>query len=82
MQGENDYSGNRFTGVSPHTIWTGLRTESTPGTYCDIHYNYTDDIPLNDVNTEYAKNYHLLMAKLEYSKGFGRGLLLDIYWGK
>lgn len=81
VQGENDYSGNKFTGVSPHTIWGGIQIESAPGIYVNAHYNYTDDIPLNDAGTEYAQSYHLVIAKLGYRKDLGRNLLIDVHIG-
>ena len=81
VQGGEDYSGNKFTGVSPHTVWGGVQIESAPGIYVNAHYNYTDDIPLNDAGTEYAQSYHLIMGKLGYRKSIGRSLLLDVHIG-
>ena len=81
VQGESDYSGNRFTGVSPHTLWGRVQVETTPGIYASIHYNHTDKVPLNDANTVHAPSYHLLMAKLGYRKSIGGSLLLDVHIG-
>ena len=55
----NDFSGNRLTGVAP-TIVVGGLDMTMKKIYMNITANYTDAIPLNDANTEYASEYFLL----------------------
>lgn len=81
VQGEADFSGNPFTGVSPHTVWARVQMETAPGIYLNVHHNFTDEIPLNDANTVFAPSYHLLMAKLGYRKSLGSRFILDAYIG-
>ncbi len=81
VQAADDYSGNKFTGVSPHTAWGRVLIETASGFYVNIHYNYTDKIPLNDANTVYASSYQLLMAKLGFRKGIGRHFIVDAHIG-
>ena len=38
------------------------------GVYINITYNYNEKIPLNDANTFYGSNFHLLAIRLGYKK--------------
>jgi iron complex outermembrane receptor protein len=64
----SDFSGNRLPGVAPHTISAGLEAMSNNGILANISYYFSDRIPLNDANAEYAASYHLLHARLGFEK--------------
>jgi iron complex outermembrane receptor protein len=62
IRGGNYYSGNELTGVPRHVITGGLDVLYR-GWYLRVTANHTERIPLNDGNTEYAKEYFLLGAR-------------------
>lgn len=64
----NDFSGNLLPSVAPHTVSSGIDISMTNGLLGTLTYYYSDKIVLNDANTEYAKSYHLLGAKIGYEK--------------
>lgn len=63
LQNQNDFSGNRLTGVAPHTWVSTADLEYGNGFYLNLTHNYSDEIPLNDGNTVYANAYHLVQLK-------------------
>jgi iron complex outermembrane receptor protein len=71
-QDENDYSGNRVTGVAPTVTVAGVDAETRPGFYANLTFTFTDFIPLNDANTAYANDYALLGARLGYRRSLNR----------
>ncbi len=76
----SDYSGKQMPGVAPHTLAAGFLLRSRPGIYVNVNYFYSDRIALDDGNTAHANDYHLLGAKLGYSRGVRR-YSLDIFIG-
>ncbi len=61
---QSDYSGNPITGV-PRTVQvTTIGAASKSGMYANLILNNTSSLSLNDAETETAKPYHLLQAKL------------------
>ncbi|MFN7118442.1 MAG: TonB-dependent receptor family protein [Saprospiraceae bacterium] len=79
---ENDFSGNRLTGTSPHIISSGIDVnESRTGLYGNITFQFTDAIPLNDANTLYNNAYKLFNSKIGWRKTFSGKWNLDIYAG-
>ncbi|HEY0067842.1 MAG TPA: TonB-dependent receptor plug domain-containing protein [Flavisolibacter sp.] len=67
-----DFSGNRLPGTAPHTVATGLDLISESGLQASITYYFSDKLPLNDANTEYADAYHLLSVKAGYALRLSR----------
>ena len=49
--------------------------------YLNITTNYTDAIPLNDGNTEYAGEYFLVGGRLGYRTQLGKTLPFEIFAG-
>ncbi|MDQ3109547.1 MAG: TonB-dependent receptor [Bacteroidota bacterium] len=62
-----DYSGNRLTGVPEATVVTGLETQFPQNITLFIGHNYTSAIPLNDGNTVFANDYHLMDIKIGWT---------------
>lgn len=62
------FSGNALPGIAPHTISTGLDVAFNNGLTGTLTYYFSDRLPLNDANTDYAKSYHLAGAKIGYEK--------------
>ncbi len=80
QQVTNNFSGNRMPGIAPHTVSFGLDVMTIPGFYLNLTQYHTTKIPLNDANSDYAKDYNLLDGKIGFSnKCFG--IKADIYLG-
>lgn len=68
VQQTQELSGKALPGVAPHTVSSGLALSVKNGLLADFTYFYSSRIPLNDVNSGYANNYHLLGARVGYEK--------------
>jgi iron complex outermembrane receptor protein len=80
IQDGNDYSGNRLTGVAPTIALLGIDM-TFQKVYLNITTNYTDAIPLNDANTEYADYYLLLGGRLGYRTTLKNVLPFEVFAG-
>lgn len=76
-----DYSGNRLTGVPNHVWMNSIELEAKKYFYLFVQHTYTSAIPLNDANTFFAKNYHLTDLKLGARNLSVAKKLLDISFG-
>jgi len=65
-----DYSGNRLPGEAPYTISTGIDIRTKSRWLATVSYFFSDKIPLNDTNSDYANAYHLLQARVGFEKLF------------
>lgn len=74
------YSGNIIAGTAPHIVVLGLDVSVRAGIYCNVTFNYTDRTPLNDANTEFAKEYTLLGCRAGYKKEFKK-VRMDLFTG-
>ena len=77
----NDFSGKALPAEAPHTVATGFDFTATNGLLGNVSYYFSDKIPLNDANTEYASGYHLVSAKLGYEKWLRNGVRIKIFAG-
>ncbi|WP_199139162.1 TonB-dependent receptor [Pedobacter sp. ASV12] len=59
-----DYSGNRLTGIPSHVWYNSLALELKQRFFFFVQQSYNTSIPLNDANTFYAKNYFLTDLKV------------------
>jgi iron complex outermembrane recepter protein len=80
VQDGNDYSGNRLTGVAPTIALFGLDLTFNK-VYLNITTNYTDAIPLNDANTEYAESYFLLGGRVGYRADQNKTFPIEVFAG-
>lgn len=67
VSGATDLSGKMLTGVPPTVVVGGVDVYFN-GWYLNASMNYTDHIPVNDANTEFAHDYKVLSARM------GKGL--------
>lgn len=74
-----DLSGNKLPSVAPHVVVSGFDVTTRFGLYTNINYYYSDEIPLNDANTDVASSFHLLGARLGFRKPLNRRLRLDLF---
>jgi len=82
IDGENNFSGNRLTGTSPHIASAGLDfNEPKTGLYGNITFQFTDAIPVNDANSIYSNAYKLFNSKIGWRKNLGSKWNVDVYAG-
>ncbi|WP_421773670.1 TonB-dependent receptor family protein [Gracilimonas sp.] len=77
----NDYSGNKLTGVAPHTVVSSVNARTGFGFYGNVSYNFTDEIPLNDANSVYSNPYHLVQTKVGFKKELIDNWTFDLFVG-
>lgn len=82
----NDFSGNKLPSVPSNSLNVAFDVSLLNGIFGSINYYYSDRVPLNDANSEYASCYHLLSAKAGVEKiirsfklklGFGADNLIN-----
>lgn len=79
--GNDDFTGNKLTGVPASTVVSSLRIQLPQHLDVYMVHHYTSSIPLNDANTAFADAYHLLQAKISWEKNAGRRLTLSAFAG-
>ncbi len=81
QQKKDDFSGNELTGTAPHVAVAGVDLETGPGFYLNATANYTDQIPLTNANTVYAKAYFVLGARAGFRRDFAQTWAVDVFGG-
>ncbi|MFZ6010651.1 MAG: TonB-dependent receptor [Bacteroidota bacterium] len=81
VQDNNDFSGNKLTGVAPSVGSWGIDASIKKKGYLNVTCNYVDHIPLNDANTAFASEYVLLGARAGYRTAASNKFPLDVYIG-
>jgi len=76
-----NYSGNELTGVPRHVLVTGLTVNFPLNFYFFAQHNYTERIPLNDLNSEYASACNLIQLKAGWQLKMNKRFLLDFSFG-
>jgi iron complex outermembrane receptor protein len=67
-----DFSGKQMPSVAKNTVAAGFDVAFKAGFYGNITYYYSDPIPVNDANTDFASSYNLLGARIGYKKMFSQ----------
>jgi len=75
------YSGNDLTGVPRHIVITDATLHFAAGFYFFAEHNYTSSLPLNDANTAYANDYHLVRIKAGWRSRAGKGMKWELFAG-
>jgi iron complex outermembrane receptor protein len=79
-QDGNNFSGNRLTGIAPTiALWGADMTMKK--LYFNFTANYTDALPLNDANTEYASEYFLLGGRTGFRSNAKGNFSYEIFAG-
>lgn len=81
ISGSNDLSGKRLTGVPPTIVVSGLDVMLKSGWYANVSLNYTDHIPVNDANTEFAHDYKVLSARIGKRQDIWKFYNVEIFIG-
>ena len=79
--GDDDFTGSKLTGVPGSTVVSDLLIQLPLHISAYVMHNYTASIPLNDANTVFADEYHLLQAKLSWERPIGGRLGLRFFVG-
>ncbi|MDO9552489.1 TonB-dependent receptor domain-containing protein [Rhodonellum sp.] len=80
-KGNDDFSGNKLTGVAPNTLVNQLDLRTKPGFYLNFTHQYVDKIPLNDANTVFQDTYNLVGSRLGWRNTLGSRWDLELYSG-
>jgi iron complex outermembrane receptor protein len=75
----NDYSGKKLPSVAPQVVAAGLDLITRPGLYVNLNYYYSDPVPLNDANSEYASSFNLLGARTGWKKNLHPKVLMELF---
>lgn len=78
---DNDYSGNKLTGVPNLTYFSDLNFESSFGLYFNCNYNYVGEIPMRDDNSIFSNSYNLVNGKLGFRSNENKPLQFDVFVG-
>lgn len=78
---DNDYSGNKLTGVPNLTLNSAINFEFSSGIYGKIDYNYVGEIPMRDDNSIYSKNYQLVNAIIGFKTSEEKKISVDFFVG-
>lgn len=76
-----DYSGNKLTGVPACVSVSQLNANFPIHFYFFLQHNFTSRLPLDDVNTAYAKHYQLIQLKGGWNKNLSKKTNLNIFAG-
>lgn len=78
---ENDFSGNKLTGVPSNKVNAGLFLNTRLGIYLNADYQFVDEIPMNDANSAYSDSYKLINFKTGYRFEILPGLTTNLAAG-
>jgi iron complex outermembrane receptor protein len=77
----SDFSGNKITGVPPTVFVGGIDMNLNGGWYGNVVMNYTDRLPVNDANSEFASSYKVLSARFGKKINVWRFKNVDLFTG-
>lgn len=78
---ENDYSKNNVTAV-PDYVWSNTLTFTFPKKISlNISHNYTSTMPLNDANTVFSEEFHLVQLKASWKWELSKAFQLEFFAG-
>ncbi len=80
VSGATDLSGKRLTGVPPTVVVGGVDLK-LDGWYLNATINYTDHIPVNDANSEFAHDYKVVAARVGKRLDVWKLKNLDLFIG-
>ncbi|MDA0193877.1 MAG: TonB-dependent receptor [Bacteroidetes bacterium] len=80
VNNEDDFSGNRLTGVPRSTLNGIIDLNTSIGIYGNINYRFVDEIPILDDNSIFSEAYQVINMKLGFRHSFG-DFSLDVYGG-
>lgn len=79
--GNLNFDGNKLTGVPANVVVSSLDFQFNKGLFLFAQHNYTSSIPLNDGNTVFAKDYHLVELKTGMRDIHIKNLKFEVFGG-
>ncbi len=77
---ENDYSGNRLTGIPRNTVNGVIELMTSAGIYGNVNYRFVDEIPILDDNSLFSDAYQVVNLKAGFQHTIGN-FKFNIYGG-
>lgn len=77
---ENDFSGNRLTGIPRNTVNGVLDFMTSFGIYGNLNYRFVDEIPILDDNSLFSDSYQVVNLKTGFQHTIGN-FSFNIYGG-
>lgn len=77
----NDYSGNKIPGAAPQTLALSADVKCKHDFYVRLNGYYSGSIPLNDANTVFADDFHVLSLRTGWKKQPAGKPQLEIFVG-
>lgn len=81
ITGSSVFSGNQLTGVPDNVVISSVDFAFPSGFSLFAQHNYTSSIPLNDANSVYAANYHLVSLKSSWRGKLHKAANYQIFAG-
>ncbi len=81
IDGINDFSGNKLTGVPSQILSIGVDIDTNQGFWGSINFQYVDEIPITDHNDLFSKSYKLTDLKMGYRLILNKHLSINTYFG-
>jgi iron complex outermembrane receptor protein len=78
---DNDYSGNKLTGIPNITLNSWVSIENNIGFYGKADFNYVGKMPMWDDNSMYSKQYHLVNGLIGFKTSEEKKFSLDLFVG-
>jgi iron complex outermembrane recepter protein len=76
-----NYSMKKIPSVAPHALAATVDVLTSIGVYTNITWYYSDAIPLNDANTDFASSYNLTGIRAGWKKSISKKIQLDLFAG-
>ena len=74
-----DYSGRRLPSIPKNFVSAGVDVVTKSGLYANVTYYYSDPIPLNDANSDFAGSYNLATVRIGFRKVVTKRFSFDLF---
>lgn len=81
VDGDSDYGGNELPGVPANYLNGGLQWQHPAGFVLSWTHEYSDPVPLNDSNSDFADAYHLDRLQAGFRRTLPNGWMFGIDLG-
>ena len=81
VDGNQDYSGNRLTGVAPHQFNASLDWRTASGLFVFLGMEYLDAYSMRDDESIFSEPYQLVFGRIGWQGQISKHLQLEAYGG-
>lgn len=78
---DDDFSGNKLTGVPSEILNAGIDINSAFGLYGNVNYQYVGSQPITDSNSLFSDSYQLTNLKIGYKKELFKRFTIHTFFG-